>query len=79
MVREKVLALLEASKRRITCMSETSIREEFEAKGYMQLRSFWSPSIYTMTIERYQIDEEEESVRESTQSVEKSRTCAHSL
>jgi len=83
MVRERVLALLEAAKRRITCMSETSIREEFEAKGNMQLRSFWSPSVYTMTIERYELDEEatreEESSREGTQSVEEGRACTHTL
>lgn len=79
MVREKVIALLEAAKRRVICMSETSVREEFEQKDKMQFRSFWSPSIYTMTIERYQLDEEEESVRESSQSVEESRTCAHTF
>ena len=60
-------------------MSETSVREEFEQKDKMQFRSFWSPSIYTMTIERYQIDEEEEPIRKSTQSVEESRACTYTL
>lgn len=59
MVRERVLALLESVKRRVMCMSESTIREEFESKDHMKFRSFWSPSVYTMAIERYEIEDEE--------------------
>lgn len=59
MVRDRILALLDSVKRRVTCMSEQSLREEFESKDKVQFRSFWSPSIYTMTIERYEIPNDE--------------------
>ncbi len=83
MVKDKILFFLESVRRRVICMSETRLREEFEEKDSIRFRSFWSPSVYTMTIERYEIDDEEareeRSSTESTQSVEESRACTHSL
>jgi len=79
-MKERLLGFIKRVERRISFLSDEEITEQVNRTGKIEFRSFWSPVITTMTItERELPNEEEESVRESTQSVEEGRTCAHTL
>ena len=79
-MKERLLGFLKSVERRMSYLSDEEIIEQVNRTGKIEFRSFWSPVITTMTItERELPNEEEESVRESTQSVEESRACTHTL
>ena len=79
-MRERLIGFLKRVERRMNYLSDAEITEQMNRTGKIEFRSFWSPVITTMTItERELENEEEESVRESTQSVEEGRACTHTL
>lgn len=61
MDKDRVIALLDSVKRRVNCMSEDNVWEKFEGKDLIEFRSYWHPTIYTMTIQIRDIPDEKES------------------